>query len=82
MDFLMRQDEDVSQYYTQPEFHVVQYQIQELFKSTNKVIVATDGGAIPLKGLLGFVISDEDGTILLTCCMDNHLGTIHYLLDR
>ena len=67
MDFLMRQDEHVSKYYTQREFHVVQYKILEIFKSTNKVKIATDGGAIPLKGSLGFVISDEDGTILLTC---------------
>ena len=52
MDFLMRQDEHVSQYYTQTEFHVVQYKIQELLKPTNKVKIATDGGAIPLKGSL------------------------------
>jgi hypothetical protein len=27
--------------------------------------IATDGGAIPIKGSLGFVFADEDGTILL-----------------
>jgi hypothetical protein len=33
--------------------------IYELFKSTKKVKIATDGGAIPLKGSLGFVFADE-----------------------
>jgi hypothetical protein len=31
------------------------------------VLIATDGGAIPMKGSIGFVIADEDGDILLTC---------------
>ena len=39
----------------------------ELIKSTNKVNIATDGGAIPFKGSLGFVFADEDGNILLSC---------------
>jgi hypothetical protein len=30
------------------------------------VHIATDGGAITLKGSIGFVIADEEGTILLT----------------
>jgi hypothetical protein len=42
--------------------------IYELLKSTKKVKIATDGGAIPpFKGSLGFVFADEDGKILLTC---------------
>ncbi|OEU17034.1 hypothetical protein FRACYDRAFT_239635 [Fragilariopsis cylindrus CCMP1102] len=35
--------------------------------STSRVNIATDGGAIPLKGSLGFVFADEQGMILLTC---------------
>ena len=38
-----------------------------MVKSTNKIIIATDGGAIQFKGSLGFVLADEDGEILLSC---------------
>ena len=38
-----------------------------MVKSTNKIIIATDGGAIQFKGSLGFVHADEDGEILLSC---------------
>ena len=65
---LKAQDEHISQYYVQLEFlSVLPITIYELLKSTNKVHMATDGGAIPLKGSVGFVIADEEGTILLTC---------------
>ena len=67
MEYLMNQEEHISQYYTQIEFHMVPMKIYDLFKSTKKALIATDGGAIPLKGSLGFVFADEDGTILLTC---------------
>jgi hypothetical protein len=64
---LLSQEEHIAQYYAQIEFHTVPMKIYELFKSTKKVLIATDGGAIPLKGSLGFVFADEEGTIMLTC---------------
>jgi hypothetical protein len=67
MKYLMAQEEHISQYYTQIDFLTTPVTIYELFKSTNKVNIATDGGAIPLKGSLGFVFADEEGTTLLTC---------------
>jgi hypothetical protein len=67
MEYLLSQEEHISQYYAQIEFHTVPMEIYDLFKSTKKVLIATDGGAIPLKGSLGFVFADEDGNILLTC---------------
>jgi hypothetical protein len=67
LDYLKSQEEHIKQYYTQIEFHTVPQRIYELFKSTNKVYIATDGGAIPLKGSIGFVFADEEGNILLTC---------------
>jgi hypothetical protein len=67
MEYLMSQEEHISQYYAQIEFFMVPMKIYELFKSTKRVLIATDGGAIPLKGSLGFVFADEDGKILLTC---------------
>jgi hypothetical protein len=67
MEFLMAQEEHITQYYTQIEFLTTPVTIYELFKSTNKVNIATDGGAIPLKGSLGFVFADGEGTILLSC---------------
>jgi hypothetical protein len=67
MEYLLSQEEHISQYYAQIEFSMVPMKIYELFKSTKRVLIATDGGAIPLKGSLGFVFADEEGTILLTC---------------
>jgi hypothetical protein len=67
MEYLLSQEEHISQYYEQIEFLTVPMKIYELFKSTKRVLIATDGGAIPLKGSLGFVFADEDGKILLTC---------------
>jgi hypothetical protein len=59
MEYLLSQEEHISQYYTQIKFFIVPMKIYELFKSTKKVKIATDGGAIPLKGSLGFVFADE-----------------------
>jgi hypothetical protein len=67
MEYLMKQEEHITQYYTQIEFLSVPMEIYELIKSPKKIKIATDGGAIPLKGSLGFVFADEEGTILLTC---------------
>jgi hypothetical protein len=67
MEYLMTQEEHISQYYTQIDFLSPPITIYELFKSTKKVNIATDGGAIPLKGSLGFVSADKEGKILLMC---------------
>jgi ribonuclease HI len=67
MEYLLSQEEHISQYYAQIEFLMVPMKIYELFKSTKRVLIATDGGAIPFKGSIGFVFADEDGNILLTC---------------
>jgi hypothetical protein len=67
MEYLMTQEVHTSQYYTEINFLTVPIEIYELIKSTKKIQIATDGGPIPLKGSLGFVFADEDGTILLTC---------------
>ena len=66
-EYLMSQEEHVSQYYTEIEFSTSPIKIYEMIKSTNKVNIATDGGAIQFKGSLGFVIADADGEILLSC---------------
>jgi hypothetical protein len=67
MEYLLSQEEHISQYYEQIEFFMVPMKIYELFKSTKRVLIATDGGAIPLKGSLGFVFADEHGEIILSC---------------
>ena len=67
IEYLMRQNEHISQYYTQIEFHKTPYETYELFKSPKKIKIATDGGAIPFKGSLGFVFANEEGIIILTC---------------
>jgi hypothetical protein len=67
MDYVRTQEKHISQYYTQIDFLVAPHEIYEIVKSTKKVNIATDGGAIPLKGSLGFVFADEEGNILLMC---------------
>jgi hypothetical protein len=67
MDYIKTQEEHVTQHYTQIDFIRVPHGIYDLLKSKKKVLIATDGGAIPMKGSIGFVIADEDGNILLTC---------------
>ena len=64
---LLQQPEHISQYYTQIDFHTVPIQRYEQLKTTGNILIATDGGAIPFKGSLGFVLADAEGTILLTC---------------
>mgnify|MGYP002632820832 CR=1 FL=1 len=66
-EYIRYQDDHISQYYTQIEFLTAPIKIYELLKSTKKVLIATDGGAIPMKGSIGFVLADDDGNILLTC---------------
>jgi hypothetical protein len=67
MEYLGSQEEHIAQYYTQIEFFAVPYEIYEMLKSTQKLHIATNGGAIPFKGSIGFVLADEEGNILLTC---------------
>ena len=67
IDTLMQQPAHISQYYTQIDFLTTPMKIYEHMKSPGKVFIATDGGAIPFKGSLGFVIADDDATILATC---------------
>ncbi|OEU18182.1 hypothetical protein FRACYDRAFT_236453 [Fragilariopsis cylindrus CCMP1102] len=67
MQHLQSQEEHVSQYYAEINFLTTPFEVYELIKSPRKYNIATDGGAIPLKGSLGFVVADEDGTILLSC---------------
>jgi hypothetical protein len=67
MKYLMTQEEHITQYYTQVDFDTIPIKIYEMLKSPRKVLIATDGGAIPFKGSLGFVIADEEGTILAKC---------------
>jgi hypothetical protein len=67
MEYVHSQQEHISQYYAQIEYSTVPIRIYKLLKSTHKVHIATDGGAIPLKGSLGFVFADTDGKMLLTC---------------
>ena len=67
MDYLLNQQEHIAQYYTEVVYHTTPIAIYEHLKSTRTALIATDGGAIPLKGSIGFAIADEEGNILLTC---------------
>ncbi|OEU13908.1 hypothetical protein FRACYDRAFT_242262 [Fragilariopsis cylindrus CCMP1102] len=67
IQYLQSQEEHVSQYYAEINFSTTPYEVYELIKSPRKYNIATDGGAIPLKGSLGFVVANEDGTVLLSC---------------
>jgi hypothetical protein len=53
MEYVYSQQEHISQYYAQIDFLTIPIRIHELLKSTNKVHIAIDGGAIPLKSITG-----------------------------
>ena len=42
-------------------------EVYQALKTTTKVIMATDGGAKPFKGSIGFVITDSTHKVLLSC---------------
>jgi hypothetical protein len=67
VEYIRTQEEHIAQYYTQIQFLTVPHKIYEILKSTRKVNIATDGGAIQFKGSIGFVLADEEGNLLLTC---------------
>jgi hypothetical protein len=67
IETLMQQPEYISQYYTHIDFQTIPFKLYEYLKSPRKILIATDGGAIPFKGSLGFVLADDDSTILTTC---------------
>ena len=64
----MKQEEHITEFFTGDILLTVPIKIiYELIKSTEKIKIATDRGDIAFKGSLGFVFTEEDGTILLTC---------------
>jgi hypothetical protein len=50
IEHLLNQQEHIAQYYTEVVYHTTPIAIYEQLKSTRTALVATDGGAIPLKG--------------------------------
>ena len=67
LDHLFNQQDHIAQYYTEVEFHIAPIALYEQLKSTRIALIGTDGGAIPLKGISGFAVADDDGNILLNC---------------
>ena len=57
----------ISQYYENTKCNLRDIEIYNLMKASSKIIMATDGGAIKHKGSLGFILTNTDGTILLSC---------------
>ena len=53
LQHILSQEEHVSQYYTEINFLTTPQEVYELIKSPKRLTIATDGGAIPLKGSLG-----------------------------
>jgi hypothetical protein len=64
---LMQQPPHILQYYTQVDFHTAPIRVYENYKTTSKALIATDGGAIPYKGSIGFVLADGEGNLLVSC---------------
>jgi hypothetical protein len=56
MEYLMKQEEHITQYYTQIDFLSAPFEIYELIKSTKEIKIATDGGAIQFKRITGVCV--------------------------
>ena len=55
----------MSQYYINIVYKYPAIEIYYLTKETNTAIMVTDGGAVKYKGLLGFVLTTADRTVLV-----------------
>ena len=57
----------ISQYYAQIKCEIPEAEVYQALKTTKKIIMATDGGAKPFKGSIGFLITDSTHKVLLSC---------------
>ena len=65
--FAQSQPEYITQYYTKIKCKYPAIEMYTLMKETNKITIATGGVAIKYKGLLNFVLTTDDGSVLLSC---------------
>ena len=67
LNILQTRPSYLSQYYSDLEFIILSHKIYELLQKDCKIVLATDGGAVPFKGSIGFIVTKEDGTKLMLC---------------
>ena len=66
--FVRSQPEFISQYYHHFKFFPVAFSLYEQLANQETIAIATNGGAIPSKGSIGFVIAKlHDGESFLRC---------------
>ena len=65
--FIKSQPAYISQYYANIKWEIPEAEVYKVLKDTKKILMATDRGAKAFKGSLGFVITDAEHRVLLSC---------------
>ena len=65
--FIKSQPAYISQYYANIKWEFPEAEVYKILKETKKIIMATDGGAKAFKGSIGFVITDAQHKVLISC---------------
>ena len=67
VQFIKSQLAYISQYYAHIKWEVPKAEVYKVLKDTKEITMATDGGAEAFKGSLGFVITDAENKVLMSC---------------
>ena len=67
VQFIKSQPAYISQYYANIKWELPKAEVYKVLKDTKEIIMATDGGAKAFKGSLGFVITDAENKVLMSC---------------
>ena len=67
VQYVKSQPEHISQYYTQLNCLIPAGEIYQAMKTTSKIFMATDGGAVKYKGSIGCILTTKTGQELLSC---------------
>ena len=74
VQFIKSRPAYISQYYAYIKWEVPEAEVYKMLKDTKEIIMATDGGAKAFKGSLGFVITNKQHKVLMSCygCTAGH----------
>ena len=67
VQFIKSQPEHISQYYAYIKWEVPEAEVYKMLIDTKEIIMATDGGAKAFKGSIGFVITNKQHKVLMSC---------------
>ena len=65
--FIRHQHEFISQYCSNIDFYVSKFRLFDQIVEANTILSASDGGAVPKQGSIGFVIANDKGNRYVIC---------------